>query len=543
MANLDLVPNLGLDTDLAVNLSASAQSAFALHEQICIGLPQLPPPPGLPVPQISISIELLAALTAMAQLNAQAGGALGIDLSTSFGITAIARLAATLDARLAAIAGLNLNLEPWIQIARVNSVALSLTAIFEACLHGSASTAFNVVAVPPAWGGPSVPLLSALVSIAAQMNVDLDPGFLASLQTTAAAIADVSVDISIEDAAGLVAGASAIAQLGASLGVNPLQAGFASVRAMVASNFSAMASNAARLGIDLALGAPPPASIPGFAIALSLSLAAQAHTAAIAAGQLDVPSTFTIDLSVTVLLAASLSVSLGAALDVAVALPAPCFQCDLPAIMAALPPIPAVPAPSPPGPPDLPGSPGTPEAPGAPASPAPAGTPVVPAPATAGGNGAGGVSGAGTASGAGGSGAGSSGGGGAGGVPETVMTAQLACTMGLAPSALTVLPVNRTMIGKQVAANIMDHAPMVNILPFGMCTSPANPTVAAATAAALGVLTPMPCIPATASPWAPGSPTVLLGKMPMLNSTSKCMCTWAGVVSIVSPGQVQTMIP
>lgn len=129
-------------------------------------------------------------------------------------------------------------------------------------------------------------------------------------------------------------------------------------------------------------------------------------------------------------------------------------------------------------------------------------------------------------------------------MPEaTVMTAQLMCTMGMAPSVLTVLPANRTMISDQCAANIMDHIPMTNIMPFGMCTSPANPTVAAATAAALGVLTPMPCIPATASPWVPGAPTVMLGGQPMLDSTSKCMCNWAGVISIVSPGQVQTSIP
>ena len=129
-------------------------------------------------------------------------------------------------------------------------------------------------------------------------------------------------------------------------------------------------------------------------------------------------------------------------------------------------------------------------------------------------------------------------------MPEaTVMTAQLMCTMGMAPSVLTVLPANRTMISDQCAANIMDHIPMTNIMPFGMCTSPANPTVAAATAAALGVLTPMPCIPATASPWVPGAPTVLLGEQPMLDSTSKCMCNWLGVISIVSPGQIQTSIP
>lgn len=124
----------------------------------------------------------------------------------------------------------------------------------------------------------------------------------------------------------------------------------------------------------------------------------------------------------------------------------------------------------------------------------------------------------------------------------TVMTAQLQCTMGMAPSALQVLPTNRVQCGKQVAANIMDHAPMVNILPFGVCISPANPAVAAATAAAMGVLTPMPCIPNTPAPWIPGSPTVLLGSMPMLDNTSTCMCMWAGVISIVMPGQLTTSI-
>ncbi len=124
----------------------------------------------------------------------------------------------------------------------------------------------------------------------------------------------------------------------------------------------------------------------------------------------------------------------------------------------------------------------------------------------------------------------------------TVMTAQLMCTMGVAPSALVVPPVNKTTCGQQVAANIMDSKPMVNIMPFGMCMSPANPTVAAATTAALGVLTPMPCIPNTPAPWVTGSPTVLLGSMPILNSTSKCMCVWAGQISIVFPGQVTTSV-
>jgi hypothetical protein len=99
------------------------------------------------------------------------------------------------------------------------------------------------------------------------------------------------------------------------------------------------------------------------------------------------------------------------------------------------------------------------------------------------------------------------------------------------------------VVGGRPAATIMDFAPFANILPFGMCNSPANPMVIAATAAALGVFTPMPCIPVTVAPWVPGSPTVLINNFPALSSTSKCMCTWGGVISINFAGQVQTQVP
>lgn len=121
--------------------------------------------------------------------------------------------------------------------------------------------------------------------------------------------------------------------------------------------------------------------------------------------------------------------------------------------------------------------------------------------------------------------------------------ATLQCSFGLAPSALVVLPINRALTGNQPAANIMDHKPMMNILPFGSCTSLANPTVAAATSAAMGVLTPMPCIPATPAPWMPGAVTVLLANMPALNNTSKLSCIWGGVISVVNPGEMTEMIP
>ena len=125
---------------------------------------------------------------------------------------------------------------------------------------------------------------------------------------------------------------------------------------------------------------------------------------------------------------------------------------------------------------------------------------------------------------------------------QVCMGAMLQCSFGVAPSSLVVLPQNRTLTATP-DANIMDNKPMVNIMPFGMCTSLSNPTVAAATAAALGVLTPMPCVPATPAPWIPGAPTVLIGNMPALDNTSKLMCIWGGVIQVVNPGQVTVMIP
>jgi len=121
--------------------------------------------------------------------------------------------------------------------------------------------------------------------------------------------------------------------------------------------------------------------------------------------------------------------------------------------------------------------------------------------------------------------------------------ALLKCAMGMAPSTMVVLPKNLMMTSNQPAANIMDNVPMLNIMPFGMCQSPANPTVAAATAAAMGVLTPMPCVPNTVAPWAPGTPTVMLSNMPVLNNTSTLNCIWGGVITVQMAGQMPEETP
>ena len=112
-----------------------------------------------------------------------------------------------------------------------------------------------------------------------------------------------------------------------------------------------------------------------------------------------------------------------------------------------------------------------------------------------------------------------------------VQTAVCTCAFGAAPATLTVTSQQTVTMCGMPAATILDGAPMANVPTFGMCSNPANPTVAAATAAALGVLTPMPCIPATVA-WAPGCPTVLVCKRPLLNNSSKLMCSYGGVIQV-----------
>lgn len=127
------------------------------------------------------------------------------------------------------------------------------------------------------------------------------------------------------------------------------------------------------------------------------------------------------------------------------------------------------------------------------------------------------------------------------GNPAAIATGQLMCSFGMAPSTLMVLPLNRVVVENKPAANILDSKPLINILPFGMCMSLANPMVAAATAAALGILTPMPCIPVTAAPWAPGAPKTLVAGAPALTMGSMCVCSYGGVIQIINAGAVKTM--
>jgi hypothetical protein len=126
---------------------------------------------------------------------------------------------------------------------------------------------------------------------------------------------------------------------------------------------------------------------------------------------------------------------------------------------------------------------------------------------------------------------------------QVINGAPCVCSFGTAPSSLVVLPTNCVNACSQPAATIMDNIPFVNIMPFAMCTSMANPAVAAATAAALGVLTPQPCTPVIPAPWTPGAPTVTIKGKPVLDNPSILNCAYAGVISITFAGQAVVTVP
>ena len=126
--------------------------------------------------------------------------------------------------------------------------------------------------------------------------------------------------------------------------------------------------------------------------------------------------------------------------------------------------------------------------------------------------------------------------------PLVVNGASCMCTFGGGPSTLAVLPLNMVNGDQQPAATIQDFIPMVNIMGFAMCMTPSNPQVAAATAAALGVLTPQPCIPVVTAPWSPGAVITKINNQPALHSACIATCAWGGVISITQPGQMSIQV-
>lgn len=123
-----------------------------------------------------------------------------------------------------------------------------------------------------------------------------------------------------------------------------------------------------------------------------------------------------------------------------------------------------------------------------------------------------------------------------------VAGAQVLCPFGTTPSALNVTSQGVVLADGKPVATIQDTAPMANLSGFGMCSSMANPQVASATAAALGVLTPQPCIPAVAGTWIATQAKCLVDGKPCLTNDATAVCTYGGSLTITDPGQKTVMV-
>jgi hypothetical protein len=122
--------------------------------------------------------------------------------------------------------------------------------------------------------------------------------------------------------------------------------------------------------------------------------------------------------------------------------------------------------------------------------------------------------------------------------PLVSSTATLSCSMATPPVQvpLTATPKGTPVSAGTPAASIEDYIPLTNIPSFGMCSAPANPAVAAATAAKMGAFTPAPCTPAVSTPWTPGATKVKVSGQPALHQGCQAMCTWGGLITISTAG-------
>lgn len=116
------------------------------------------------------------------------------------------------------------------------------------------------------------------------------------------------------------------------------------------------------------------------------------------------------------------------------------------------------------------------------------------------------------------------------------------CSFGSSPGNLNVTSQSKVLTDGKPVATIQD-CQAANITPFAMCTSMANPTVAAATAAAMGVLTPQPCMLVPMGTWIATQGKVLIDGKPALTSDCKMICSnGMGQITITAPGQFKVIL-
>jgi hypothetical protein len=347
----------------SLNVSVSVampQANLALGLANWLGARALPAAPWLPdlnwltlpLPHLQLNASAMATISALAQLRAQVLAQFGIDLLVPGQAAAFAQIVATLHARVSAMAALSPGFNPlaWLRLASLNAAIDQLNLALKIGLP---------LALPPLPGGLPWPswrqflaALSALVpliAVAAHLNLNLSENFSAQLSLALRALLNINLPAlpSLRLMASLTAALSAVAQLQASLGVNPLEIGLPAVQLMISARLSvvlqalssAMGFNLLTMLLDELLALLP--AIPYSPASLATSAVVQAamsiNAQALASLNWQVPSATSLIAVRVGLPAVAFAAQLRASLGINAAITAPCGSgCDAAAIMAAL---------------------------------------------------------------------------------------------------------------------------------------------------------------------------------------------------------------
>lgn len=343
------LPGLNISATLAVPGASAALSLSAWMG--ARGLPALPWAPDLswlqlPLPSLRLSASAMATISAFAQLRADVMAQFGLDLMIAAQAQAFARLTATASARLSAmlgagIGGLGLG---WQQLAALNFAIGQLQAALSLGLFANLSA----YGAWPDWRAflAALRALLPLIAVSLQMNLALNASM--AVQLSAAIRAMLAIQLPAIPAANLslmaqlTASLSAVASLQASLGVSPLQLGFAGVQAMLSAQLALLLPQiSAALGFNVSLPnllalLPALPYCPTMAVtAPVVQMAASLDAQAVASMNWQVPSLGAVALLNIGLPVCALTAQLNAALGINAVLNAPCPICDAGAVLSA----------------------------------------------------------------------------------------------------------------------------------------------------------------------------------------------------------------
>ena len=351
-----LLPNINVSASVAL---PGTPIVLALSEYLsAAGLPAEPWQPdlawlGLGQPSLRLSAQAVATISAMASLRAQVLAQFGLDLLIPLQAKAFARVVATMNARLSAMAHLNLNPLAWLELARLNAAIDQVTIALEAGLLMSSPSLMMALSLP---GGIPMPrwtsllallrLLAPMIAASTQLNVSLSETVQLAAALRMLAGLSLPALVAPQLMASLTAVLSASAQLQASLGLSgsPLTLGFPAIQLLVQARLAALLP-----ALSLRLGV---AINPGSLLAELLSLLPKLPlvptsfaTSAVVQAALQAQAIATLNWQVPALIPAvqiglttcALVAQLQAALGISAVLAAPCGSgCDAAAITRAL---------------------------------------------------------------------------------------------------------------------------------------------------------------------------------------------------------------